>query len=53
MRRHSSSVAQDFGTAAQHTSHDTGSGRSVGSTVRHGAMLTGATLSHAYNAESE
>ena len=34
-------------------SHDTSTCRSVGSTVRHDAMLTGATLSHAGNAESE
>ena len=39
--------------AVPHVSHDTRSCRSVGSTVRHDAMLTGATLSHAGNTESE
>ena len=38
--------------AVPHASHDTRRGRSVGSTVRHDAMLTGATLSHAVISES-
>ena len=38
--------------AVPHVSHDTRSCRSVGSTVRHDAMLTGATLSHTVISES-
>ena len=53
LRRHASSVAQDIGMAVPRVSHDTRSCRSVGNTIRHDAMLTGATLSHAGNAETE
>ena len=38
--------------AVPRVSHDTSTCRSVGSTVRHDAMLTGATLSHTGNADS-
>ena len=38
--------------AVPHVSHDTRSCRSVGSTVRHDAMLTVATLSHTVISES-
>ena len=53
MRRHASSVAQDIGMAVPHVSHDTRSCRSVGGTIRHDAMLTGDSLSHVGNAETE
>ena len=52
MRRHATFVAQHVGMAVPHVSRDTRSCRSVGSTVRHDAMLTGATLSHAVISES-
>ena len=50
LRRHATLVAQDVGMAVPHVSHDTRSCRSVGSTIRHDAMLTGDSLSHAGNA---
>ena len=53
MRRHVSSVAQDFGTAVPHISHHVRSCRSVGSTVRHEAKLTADSLSHTGNAEAD
>ena len=53
MRRHATFVAQDIVVAVPRFSRDTGSCRSVGSTVRHDAMLTGDSLSQADNAESE
>ena len=53
LRRHASLVAQHVGMAVPHVSHDTRSCRSVGSTMEHDSMLTGATLSHAGNAETE
>ena len=46
-------VAQDIVVAVPHVSRDTRSCRSVGSTIRHDAMLTGATLSQADSAETE
>ena len=53
MRRHASLVAQDIVVAVPHITHDIRSCRSVGSTIRHDAMLTGDSLSHAGNAETE
>ena len=53
MRRHATSVAQHIVVAVPHVSHDTRSFRSGGNTVGHDAMLTGDSLSHAGNAESE
>ena len=53
LRRHATLVAQHVGMAVPRVSHDTRSCRSVSSTIRHDAMLTGATLSHADNAETE
>ena len=53
MRRHASSVAQHVGMAVWRLDHVTNSGRSAGSTVRHDAKLSNATLSHTGNAESE
>ena len=53
MRRHATFVAQHVGMAVPHVSRDTRSCRSVGSTIRHDAMLTGDSLSHAGNAEAE
>ena len=53
LRSHASSVALHVGMAVPHVSHDTSTCRSIGSTVRHDAKLTGATLSHAGNAEAE
>ena len=45
-------VAQLVGMAVPRFSRNTSSCRSVGSTVRHDAMLTGATLSHTVISES-
>ena len=53
MRRHASSVAQHVGMAVWRLDHVTNSGRSAGSTVRHDAKLSRATLSHAGNAGAE
>ena len=53
MRRHGTFVAQDVGMAVPRFSRDTRSCRSVGSTVGHDAMLTGDSLSHTGNAETE
>ena len=53
MRQHATAVAQHVGMAVPHVGHDIRSCRSVGSTIRHDAKLTDATLSHADNAESE
>ena len=53
MRQHARSVAQDIVMAVWRLDHVAHSGRSVSSTIRHDAMLTGATLSHAGNAETE
>ena len=53
LRQHASLVAQHIVMAVWRLGHVTNSGRSVGSTVRHDAMLTGATLSHTDDAESE
>ena len=53
VRRHASSVAQHVGMAVWRLDHVTNSGRSAGSTVRHDAKLSRATLSHADNAESQ
>ena len=53
MRRHATFVAQHVDMAVSHVSHDTKRCRSVGSTIRHDAMLTGDSLSLAGNAETE
>ena len=53
MRRHATFVAQHVDMAVPRFSRDTRSCRSVGSIVRHDAMLTGDTLSQADNAETE
>ena len=53
MRRHATFVAQDIVVAVPRFSRDTSSCRSVGSTIRHDAMLTADPLSHAGNAETE
>ena len=53
LRRHATFVAQHVGMAVPHVSRDTKSCRSVGSTIRHDAMLTGDWLTQADNAESE
>ena len=44
LKRHATLVAQHVGMAVPRFSHNTSSCRSVGSTIRHDAMLTGATL---------
>ena len=46
-------VAQDIVMAAWRLDHVTNSGRIAGSTVRHDAKPSHATLSHADNAERE
>ena len=53
LRRHATFVAKHVGMAVPRVSRDTRSCTNVGSTVGHDAMLTGATLSQAGNAESE
>ena len=53
MRRHAIVVAQVVGMAVWRLDHVTNSGSSAGSTARHDAKLSRATLSHAGNAEAE
>ena len=53
VRRHASSVAQHVGMAVRRPGHAPNRGRSAGSAVRHDAMLTVDSLSHAGNAEAE
>ena len=53
LRRHATFVAKHVGMAVPRVSRDTRSCRSVGSTIRHDLMLTGDSLSHAGNADTE
>ena len=53
LRRHATFVAKHVGMAVPRVSRDTSTCRSVGSTIRHDLMLTGDSLSHAGNAETE
>ena len=53
VRRHARPVAQHVGMAVWRLDHVTNSGRSAGSTVRHNAKLSQATLSHTGNPEAE
>ena len=53
LRRHATLLAQDIVMAVWQLDHVAHSGRSVGSTIRHDAMLTGDSLTLAGNAETE